>query len=74
MVGQTVYVIDYTSKGFSIFRCVVTRISIESDDIYFYLDWGKAKPRYFACPIDKFGELVFLTKEAAEKALQGGAE
>ena len=73
-VGQTVYVIDHTSNELSIFRCGVTQISIESDDIYFHLDWGEVRPRLSCVSIDKVGEIVFLTKEEAEKALKGDTE
>lgn len=71
-VGQTVYVIDHTTNEPSIFRCSVTQILIESDDIYFYLDWGEVRPRLSCASIDRIGEMVFLTEEEALKALKGG--
>lgn len=70
-IGDTVYVIDYTSKGYSIFQCEVKQISVESSGTYIYLDWGVFNPRFSAIMSDRFGKTVFLTKAEAEIALEG---
>lgn len=68
-IGQTVYRISFTrgTRTKYIQATTISRIAIDDDGLWLFCSCN---------PIAKckYGELVFLTKEEAEKALKGGAE
>lgn len=73
-IGESIYYVDFeinankTDFEPKIHRTTVTDITIA----YNYTMYSTSCGKTFLQSL--FGELVFLTKEAAEKALKGGAE
>ena len=72
-VGDTVYLTEWWIHGtkwerlFSPIQRTIIYFSIEKDGVYAHLKDGCINVEYF-------GKTVFLTREAAEEALRGGAE